>query len=62
LDSLKLDSSAGEKYSGMKFDLLVHMQAIQNTSEALLASDGWDLKTTHAVYNALKGFCDPPVK
>jgi predicted ribosomally synthesized peptide with SipW-like signal peptide len=61
LDNLKLDSSAGEKYSGMKFDLLVHMQAIQNTSEALLASDGWGLTATHAVYNALKGFCDPPV-
>ncbi|MDR0347296.1 MAG: BsaA family SipW-dependent biofilm matrix protein [Coriobacteriales bacterium] len=60
LDSLKLADDAGQEYSGMVFDLIVNMEAIQNTSDALLSSTGWKLAETDALYIALKGHCDPP--
>jgi predicted ribosomally synthesized peptide with SipW-like signal peptide len=62
LESLKLDSTAGEAYAGMRFDLIVNMEAIQNTGPALLDASGWGLgDSNNVVYQALKGYCDPPV-
>jgi hypothetical protein len=62
LESLTLDASAGQVYAQMDFDLIVNMEAIQNTSAALLGADGWNLgNQTNTVFNALKGYCDPPV-
>jgi hypothetical protein len=61
LESLKLDPTAGDAYAGMSFDLIVNMEAIQNTSSALLDASGWGLSDSgNLVYQALKGYCDPP--
>lgn len=57
LDSLTLDSSAGEAYSGMNFDLIVNMEAIQNTEDAIRAANGWGLEGNNTLINALKAYC-----
>jgi predicted ribosomally synthesized peptide with SipW-like signal peptide len=56
LSSLTLDKDAGPEYAGMNFNLIVNLQAIQNTSEAVKASTGWGLSDTSAVFTALKPF------
>lgn len=58
LQSLKLDESADSAYAGMEFDLIVNMEAIQNTEAAITATDGWGLSSQQALLDALKPFCD----
>jgi len=58
LESLKLDESASQDYySNMVFDLTVHSDAIQNTKDALAATDGWNLPAG-ALRTALEAFCE----
>lgn len=57
LESLKLDETADETYSGMKFDLIVNMEAIQNTEDAIRAATGWGLEGNDTLVNALKPYC-----
>lgn len=53
---LDLAKDAGPEYGGMAYDLIVQMQAIENTNEALTSSTGWGLSTNSAVYKALKPY------
>lgn len=57
LDSLTLDPSATSEYAGMSFDLIVNMEAIQNTQAAISASTGWNLAGNTALINALSPYC-----
>jgi predicted ribosomally synthesized peptide with SipW-like signal peptide len=58
LDSLTLDGSAGDSYSGMAFDLFVNLEAIQNTEAAITDSSGWNLTGQTDLINALKDYCE----
>jgi alternate signal-mediated exported protein len=57
LESLTLDEKAGAEYSGMKFDLIANLEAIQNTEAALTAKEGWNLAGQTDLINALKAYC-----
>jgi predicted ribosomally synthesized peptide with SipW-like signal peptide len=57
LESLTLDAGASSSYSGMEFDLIARMDAIQNTSDALTSSDGWKLNPNSKLYEALAKHC-----
>ncbi|MDR1513350.1 MAG: BsaA family SipW-dependent biofilm matrix protein [Propionibacteriaceae bacterium] len=57
LESLTLDPSADNAYSGMKFDLIVNLEAIQNTADALSSASGWKLDPASALYTELKKHC-----
>ncbi len=56
LDTVTLDSSAGNEHALMEFDLAVLMEAIQNTRAAIVATDGWNLTNTTLV-DKLAEFC-----
>jgi hypothetical protein len=59
IDSLKLSEKAGTEYGGMKFDLIVNMESIQNTADALESTEGGGWGLTNADLLAkLKAFCD----
>jgi predicted ribosomally synthesized peptide with SipW-like signal peptide len=55
MKSLTLAADAGNEYAGMSFDLIVNMEALQATSDALTAATGWNLKadTDQALLAAL---------
>jgi alternate signal-mediated exported protein len=59
LDSLTLDPSADQAYSGMEFDLIVNMEAIQNSTAALTSATGWNLNASSdsALITALTKYC-----
>lgn len=56
LESIKLDETAGNEYGGMEFDLVVNMQAIQNTEAAIKDAAGWNLSNA-ALISALAAYC-----
>ncbi|MDR1800745.1 MAG: BsaA family SipW-dependent biofilm matrix protein [Lachnospiraceae bacterium] len=56
LSKLKLAQDAGEAYSGMSFDLIVNLEAIQNTEAAITDASGWNLAGNTTLINALKPF------
>lgn len=58
LESLKLATDADNTYSGMRFDLIVNMEAIQNTKDAVTDQSGWKLDPASELAIALQGFCD----
>lgn len=58
MDSLTLDEDGGEAYTGIIFDLTIEMEAIQNTEEAIKASDGWNLTGDNTILTALTPFCE----
>ncbi|MDR0849798.1 MAG: BsaA family SipW-dependent biofilm matrix protein [Propionibacteriaceae bacterium] len=58
LKTLKLDESADSSYAGMSFDLIVNLEAIQNTVAALTATDGWNLPAASPVVAALTPYCE----
>jgi alternate signal-mediated exported protein len=57
LESLTLGEKAGAEYSGMKFDLIANLEAIQNTEAALTSKEGWNLAGQTELINALKVHC-----
>lgn len=57
IESLVLAADADESYTGMKLDLIVNMEAIQNTSAAIAAANGWNLNGNTALLEALAPFC-----
>jgi predicted ribosomally synthesized peptide with SipW-like signal peptide len=57
LSSLSLEGEADGEYSGAKFDLIVNLEAIQNTEAAITADSGWGLTNT-ALIEALRPHCD----
>ncbi|MDR1264898.1 MAG: hypothetical protein LBK42_04855 [Propionibacteriaceae bacterium] len=57
LNSLSLDVTADSGYSGLRLDLIVNLEAIQNTKEAITADSGWGLKDT-TLLTALEPHCD----
>lgn len=58
MESLTLDPSAGETYAGMRFDLIINMEAIQNTVDAIESPTGWNLAGNTDLINALTPFCE----
>ncbi|MCL2512841.1 MAG: hypothetical protein FWF08_02975 [Oscillospiraceae bacterium] len=46
LESVTLSGDATGAYSGLHFDLIVNMEAIQNTKSAVESDTGWDLSLT----------------
>jgi hypothetical protein len=57
LDKLTLDGSAGVEYSGMQFDMVVNLEAIQNTKDAIMSPTGWNLQQGSAALQAMEPFC-----
>jgi len=55
LESLTLNSLAGNTYANLEFDLVVKMNAIQNTADAL--SGAWGI-SSGPLYNALSALCE----
>jgi len=56
LNSISLSTSASSEYSHLKFDLTVVMNAIQATSAAVSATDGWNIPPG-ALRDALQLVC-----
>ncbi len=56
LETVTLDSSAGNEHALMELDLAVLLEAIQNTRDAIVASDGWGLTDTQLI-TALSAYC-----
>ncbi|MDR0417408.1 MAG: BsaA family SipW-dependent biofilm matrix protein [Propionibacteriaceae bacterium] len=56
LTGLKLDETAGREYANMSFDLVIDMQAIQNTESAITSDTGWGI-TSAALLAELKKLC-----
>jgi len=58
LDAIYLSTAATSEYANMKFDLTVVMEALQATSAAVAASDGWNLPTgAGSLGEALQNLC-----
>ncbi|MDR1797014.1 MAG: BsaA family SipW-dependent biofilm matrix protein [Clostridiales Family XIII bacterium] len=59
LDSLTLDSAADVAYAGMDFDLIVNIEAIQNTKDAITStSGGWNLTPYPQLLTIMSTFCE----
>ena len=60
MNHLYFDASMKDEYTGASYDLVVKMEGIQASDEALKASDGWDFGTAapgsnnEKIYNVLK--------
>ncbi len=57
LDTVTLDGSADNAYALMELDMVVLLEAIQNTPAAMTATDGWAL-TDAALIAKLTEFCN----
>lgn len=57
LETVTLDGSADNAYALMELDLVVLLEAIQNTEAAITAADGWGLTNTTLI-SKLATFCD----
>lgn len=58
LDKLVFGSAMGEEYTNASYDLVVKMEAIQATPEALTDSAGWELDITPATHPITKAIYD----
>lgn len=58
LESLVFESTLGVEYTNASYDLVVKLEAIQATKEALTDSAGWGLDTTAATHPITKSICD----
>lgn len=62
LEKVSLASAAGDAYGLMEYDLIVLMEAIQNTTDAIESATGWDLDPTDTNYDdlraVLKAYCN----
>ncbi len=57
LDTVTLSSAADNSYALLELDLVVLLDAIQNTKDAITATNGWALTDT-ALINKLATFCN----
>jgi predicted ribosomally synthesized peptide with SipW-like signal peptide len=57
LTGLSLSPEADSTYAGMKFDLIANLESIQNTVDAIKATDGWGLDGQTELISALTPFC-----
>ncbi|MDR1815889.1 MAG: BsaA family SipW-dependent biofilm matrix protein [Clostridiales Family XIII bacterium] len=57
LKSLKLDEKADVAYTGLDFDLIVNLEVIQNSKDAIRSNTGWNLANDQTMLTALDGFC-----
>jgi len=58
LTSLTLDAAADTAYTGLDFDLIVNLEAIQNTKDAITAtSGGWNLTPYQTLLTEMQKYC-----
>ncbi|MGG5329927.1 hypothetical protein [Enterococcus sp. AZ163] len=58
MESLVFESDLGEEYKNATYDLVVKLETIQATKEALTDAAGWKLDTTTATNVTTKAICD----
>jgi len=57
LEAVQLDGAAGTEYGLLEYDLIVLLEAIQNTTDAVKSATGWNINDSSALYTKLSGFC-----
>jgi len=57
IESVTLSEDAGKEYGLLEYDLIVLLEAIQNTTDAIKSDSGWDLTDTSDIYTKLSGYC-----
>nr|MBO1343009.1 hypothetical protein [Enterococcus sp. 665A] len=58
MESLVFESDLGKEYTNATYDLVVKLETIQATKEALTDAAGWKLDTTTATNVTTKAICD----
>lgn len=58
MNKLVFESDMGVEYTNASYDLVVKLETIQATREALTDSTGWELDTTEATNPITKAICD----
>ena len=57
LEGVTLHEDAGNEYGLLEYDLIVLLEAIQNTTDAVKSASGWNINDTSDIYTKLAGYC-----
>ena len=57
LEKVTLSEDAGKEYGLLEYDLIVLLEAIQNTTDAVKSATGWNINDTSDIYTKLAGYC-----
>ena len=57
LEKVTLSEDAGNEYGLLEYDLIVLLEAIQNTTDAVKSATGWNINDTTDIYTKLAGYC-----